>query len=54
MDDIGAVFDAGLKSDVIEQRGSHYYDGLGDGDGKLGQGRDNCIELLKNNEQRLK
>ena len=49
VDQIGCVFDAGIKTGVISARGSHYYQG----EEKLGQGRDTVIEMLRNNEAKL-
>lgn len=53
IDEVGCVFDAGLKTGVIKARGSHYYLGEGD-ENKLGQGREKVIEILKGDEAKLR
>ena len=53
IDEVGCVFDAGIKTGVIKARGSHYYLGEGD-ENKLGQGREKVIEMLKGDEAKLR
>lgn len=50
IDEVGCIFDAGIKSGAIEARGSHYYMN----DEKLGQGRETVIDSLRKDEAKLR